>query len=105
MCSVLLSRRYGILSAVPAIAQKAGPAAWQNDLTPIAPADWNDDFAAHLLTGERLLGQFPIGLQHERDGFAKVFPGFLQCVALCVGPRQLLDESNIALGHLHVDRC
>ncbi|HTA68113.1 MAG TPA: DUF1800 domain-containing protein [Bryobacteraceae bacterium] len=25
------------------------PAAWQNDLTPIGPADWNYDFAAHLL--------------------------------------------------------
>ncbi len=30
-------------------AQKAGPAQWQNDLTPIGPADWNYDFAAHLL--------------------------------------------------------
>src|SRR5579862_4705359 len=25
------------------------PATWQNDLTPIGPADWNYDFAAHLL--------------------------------------------------------
>jgi hypothetical protein len=32
-----------------AIAQTAGPAAWQNDLTPVASADWNYDFAAHLL--------------------------------------------------------
>ena len=32
-----------------ASAQAAGPAAWQNDLKPIAPADWNYDFAAHLL--------------------------------------------------------
>jgi hypothetical protein len=31
------------------MAQTAGPAAWQNDLTPIAPADWNYEFAAHLL--------------------------------------------------------
>ena len=23
--------------------------AWQNDLTPIGPADWNYEFAAHLL--------------------------------------------------------
>src|SRR5215471_1562904 len=30
-------------------AQKAGPAAWQNDLKPIAPSDWNYDMAAHLL--------------------------------------------------------
>src|SRR5882672_656703 len=35
--------------AVPVIAQTAGPAAWQNDLTPIASSDWNYDFAAHLL--------------------------------------------------------
>src|SRR5437867_5119514 len=32
-----------------ALAQKTGPAQWQNDLTPISPADWNYDFAAHLL--------------------------------------------------------
>src|ERR1700691_4884827 len=45
-------RRLGflvVLSASVAMAQKAGPAAWQNDLTPIGPADWNYDFAAHLL--------------------------------------------------------
>ena len=39
----------GALVATVAIAQTAGPAAWQNDLKPIAPADWNYDFAAHLL--------------------------------------------------------
>src|SRR5260370_38454327 len=33
----------------PALAQTAGPAAWQNDLTPVTAADWNYDFAAHLL--------------------------------------------------------
>jgi len=32
-----------------AISQTAGPAAWQNDLTPIAASDWNHDFAAHLM--------------------------------------------------------
>jgi Protein of unknown function (DUF1800) len=37
------------LSVASAIAQTAGPAAWQNDLTPIAASDWNSDFAAHLL--------------------------------------------------------
>jgi uncharacterized protein (DUF1800 family) len=26
-----------------------GPAAWKDDLTPIAPSEWNDDRAAHLL--------------------------------------------------------
>ena len=35
--------------AVVAVAQTAGPAKWQNDLAPIGPADWNYDFAAHLL--------------------------------------------------------
>lgn len=38
-----------ILLALAAMAQSAGPAAWQNDLSPIGPADWNYDFAAHLL--------------------------------------------------------
>ncbi len=37
------------LSASIGMAQTAGPAAWQNDLTPIGAADWNYDFAAHLL--------------------------------------------------------
>ncbi|HTS50351.1 MAG TPA: DUF1800 domain-containing protein [Bryobacteraceae bacterium] len=32
-----------------AISQTAGPAAWQNDLAPIAAADWNYGFAAHLI--------------------------------------------------------
>src|SRR5258708_16096204 len=41
----------GILLAVigAAAGQSAGPATWQNDLTPITAADWNYDFAAHLL--------------------------------------------------------
>src|SRR5499427_9842694 len=33
----------------PALAQKAGPSQWQNDLTPIGVSDWNYDLAAHLL--------------------------------------------------------
>ncbi len=38
------------LGAVIAVgADASGPAQWQNDLTPIAAADWNYDFAAHLL--------------------------------------------------------
>ena len=38
-----------ILPAVAAMAQTAGPATWQSDLSPIGPAEWNYDFAAHLL--------------------------------------------------------
>ena len=38
-----------IAAALPALAQKTGPAAWQNDLTAIGPADWNADLAGHLL--------------------------------------------------------
>jgi hypothetical protein len=34
---------------VSAVGQTAGPAAWQNDLTPITAKDWNRDLAAHLL--------------------------------------------------------
>jgi hypothetical protein len=45
-------RRLLFLAAVGAAiaaGQTAGPAGWQNDLTPIGPSDWNYDFAAHLL--------------------------------------------------------
>src|SRR6266566_431758 len=38
-----------LATSLPALGQKAGPAHWQNDLTPIAPSDWNYEFAAHLL--------------------------------------------------------
>jgi uncharacterized protein (DUF1800 family) len=31
------------------MAQTAGPAEWQNDLTPISASDWNNGFAAHLI--------------------------------------------------------
>jgi hypothetical protein len=57
------------VSAVVAAAQATGPAKWQNDLTPIAPADWNYDFAAHLL--ERAgFG----GTPQEIDALAKLTP-------------------------------
>ena len=44
--AVLLVTAIGV---APGSAQEAGPATWQDDLTPIGPADWNYDFAAHLL--------------------------------------------------------
>src|SRR6202790_1615328 len=54
---------------VSAVAQTAGPAAWQNDLTPIGAKDWNRDFAAHLL--ERAgFGGTPV----EIDALAKMTP-------------------------------
>jgi len=57
------------LCAAVVAAQTAGPAKWQNDLTPIAPADWNYDFAAHLL--ERAgFG----GTPQEIDALAKLTP-------------------------------
>jgi hypothetical protein len=38
-----------VIFALAGLAQTAGPAKWQNDLTPIGASDWNYDFAAHLL--------------------------------------------------------
>ena len=38
-----------LLTSVGAFGQTSGIAPWQNDLTPIGPADWNYDSAAHLL--------------------------------------------------------
>src|SRR5437879_3539137 len=62
---------FGALLAAAAIltAQTAGPAAWQDDLTPIGPSDWNYDLAAHLL--ERAgFGGTPA----EIDALAKMTP-------------------------------
>src|SRR6202163_146972 len=54
---------------VSALAQTTGPAAWQNDLTPITAKDWNRDLAAHLL--ERAgFGGTPA----EIDALAKMTP-------------------------------
>jgi hypothetical protein len=62
-----------LLAAVAAVAQTA----WQNDLTPIGAADWNYDFAAHLL--ERAgFGGTPA----EIDALAKMTPA--QAVARMV---------------------
>ena len=58
-----------VLAITPAVAQTAGPAAWQNDLTPITAKDWNRDLAAHLL--ERAgFGGTPA----EIDALAKMTP-------------------------------
>ena len=57
------------ISPAPLLAQTAGPAAWQNDLTPITAKDWNRDLAAHLL--ERAgFG----GTPEEIDALAKMTP-------------------------------
>jgi len=34
---------------LPAAISRTGPTAWQNDLSPITPAEWNYEFAAHLI--------------------------------------------------------
>jgi hypothetical protein len=58
-----------LLVITPALAQTAGPAAWQNDLTPLTAKDWNRDLAAHLL--ERAgFGGTPA----EIDALAKMTP-------------------------------
>ena len=63
--------------APSAFAQAAGPAAWQNDLRPIAAGDWNNDFAAHLL-GRAGFG----GTPDEIQALAKLTPA--QAVARLV---------------------
>jgi uncharacterized protein (DUF1800 family) len=83
------------VSPAPARAQAAGPAAWQNDLTPITAKDWNRDLAAHLL--ERAgFGGTPA----EIDALAKMTPA--QAVARLVRYQGTdishlppFDESNI----------
>src|SRR6202521_3205706 len=83
------------VAAACALAQTAGPAAWQNDLTPIGPANWNYDSAAHLL--ERAgFG----GTPEEINALAKMTPA--QAVARMVRfkgvdatPLPPFDESGV----------
>ena len=69
----------GALLAVAMVsaAQTAGPAAWQNDLAPIGAADWNYDFAAHLLERAGFSGT-----PEEIEALAKMTPA--QAVARLV---------------------
>ena len=84
-----------LVAAACALAQTAGPAAWQNDLTPIGAANWNYDFAAHLL--ERAgFG----GTPEEINALAKMTPA--QAVARLVrfqgvdaSPLPAFDESGV----------
>jgi len=46
VCAILIGL---VVCPVSAVSQTSGPAAWQNDLTPISASDWNYDLAAHLL--------------------------------------------------------
>jgi len=77
-CGALLAVALAMAaSSALMMAQAAGPAAWQNDLTPITAANWNYDFAAHLL--ERAgFGGTPT----EIDALAKMTPA--QAVARLV---------------------
>src|ERR1700676_4655617 len=55
--------------SAPAGAESTGPSTWQNDLTAIAPADWNREFAAHLLERAGFGGP-----PEEIDALAKMTP-------------------------------
>src|SRR5262245_27200993 len=35
--------------SIRALVQRSGPVQWHNDLTPIAPANWNSNLSLHLL--------------------------------------------------------
>src|ERR1700689_2332126 len=93
--TISLSALLALASATMAMAATVGPPTWQNDLTPIGPADWNYEFAAHLL--ERAgFG----GTPEEIQALAKMTPN--QAVARLVRfkgvdatPLPPFDESGI----------
>ena len=41
-------------------------------------------------------GHFPVGVDHQGDGFAKVRPSFFEGSALGVGTGEFLDEGDVA---------
>jgi len=48
----------------------------------------------------RLLGQLPIGIEDHGDGFLQIRARFIERGALRVGAGQLLNETDVPLGHL-----
>jgi len=52
----------------------------------------------HVFSFDGLLGESPIGFEHEFDSLGQVGTGFLERTRLSVGARQFLDEPDIALG-------
>ena len=53
----------------------------------------SDDRAAASI----FAGHFPVGFDHQDDGFAKVRPSFFEGSALGVGTGKFLDEGDVAL--------
>src|SRR6266566_4376751 len=87
LTATLAVTAFAAASPIPGQAQAAGSARWQNDLTPITPADWNRDLAAHLL--ERAgFG----GTPEEIDALARLTP--VEAV------RRLVHFQNIDNSHL-----
>ena len=81
------------MTAGPAMvmAQTAGPAAWQNDLTPVTRADWNYDFAAHLL--ERILSRI------SWNSFGPLRSRRFRCCCSSSGADTSISLSNCALAN------
>ncbi len=59
----------------------------------------NDTLASQLS-----FGQFPIREQNELDCLAQIFSGFVQCSALRVRPRKLLDVADVPFSNLFENR-
>src|SRR5688572_25775486 len=59
----------------------------------------SERLANHLTPAKVLLGKRAIGLQGERDGFAKVGARLVKCRALRIGPRELFNEAYVSLGN------
>ena len=78
---------FAVANPMSGQAQAAAPVQWQNDLSPITPADWNRDLAAHLL--ERAgFG----GTPEEVDALARLTPA--------EAVRRLVHFQNIDNSHL-----
>src|SRR6266581_6945613 len=57
-------------------------------------------FAYYRTRAEGLLSECTVGLEDQPYGFVEVSSGFLEGRPLGVGTRKLLDEGDIAFGHL-----
>jgi hypothetical protein len=107
-----------------ALEEAEAAARWYAERSPAAATRFSEEVSRAVQRGERgrgvstpdldgltddvwvcgiLLGERPIGFEHETDGFFEIRSGLLQGSTLGIRARELFDKTDVAFGHLAED--
>src|SRR5258708_40281412 len=64
-----------------------------------------EGLADDVLAVQGFLGQGTVRFENQANGFGEVRASFLEGFSLGIGPRELLNEADVALLNLLEDRC